>query len=112
LSLAQHAVDLFHSQLDSERYSAIYQAADARLKETTSEPSFVKLLQGVHQTLGAVQNSAQQRTIFQLAQGTIRVDYDTNFARGAGREQFVWQIKDNQAILDAYRIDSKDLGKQ
>src|SRR5277367_613588 len=83
LSLAQHAVDLFHSQLDSERYSAIYQAADARLKETTSEPSFVKLLQGVHQTLGAVQNSTQKRTIFQLAQGTMRLDYDTDFARGA-----------------------------
>ena len=103
---------LFHSQLDSEEYSAIYQAAGASMKETTNEPNFVKFLQGVHQTLGAVQNSVPRGTIFQLAQGTIRVDYDTTFARGTGREQFVWQIKDNQAILYGYRIDSRDLAKK
>src|SRR5579872_4194898 len=71
LRLARDAVVLFHSQLDSEQYSAIYQAASTGMKKGISEPDFVGLLQRVHQTLGAVQNSAQKGTTFQLAQGTI-----------------------------------------
>src|SRR5271169_5699935 len=86
LKVAEAAVGVFHSQLDSEKYAAIYQAASARMKETTSEPDFVKLLQGVHRTLGGAQDSAPKRVVFLLAQGTIRLDYDTTFARGAGRE--------------------------
>jgi hypothetical protein len=109
LSLAERAVDLFHSQFDSEEYSSIYQAASASMKEAASESNFVELLQGVHRTLGAVQASAPAGTTFQMAQGTIRLDYDTTFVRGSGREQFVWQFEDNQAILYSYHIESRDL---
>jgi len=112
LKVAEGAVGVFHSLLDSEKYSAIYQTAGAKMKETTSEPNFVKLLQGVHQTLGAVHDSVPKGVVFQLAQGTIRLDYDTTFARGAGREQFVWQVTNDQAILFSCRIFSRDLAKQ
>ena len=107
--IAARAVGMFHSQLDSEKYSVIYQTAGARMKETTSELNFVKLLQGVHQALGTVQDSVPKGVVFQLAQGTIRLDYDTTFARGTGREQFVWQVRNDEAILYSYRIDSRDL---
>jgi hypothetical protein len=112
LKLAKRAVDVFHSQLDSEQYSSIYQATGSEMKEVTSEPNFEERLQRAHQTLGAVQDSVPKGVEFQLAQGTIRLDYDTTFARGSGREQFVWKVTDGQAILYGYRIDSRDLEKK
>jgi len=109
LELAERAVDVFHARLNSAEYTLIYQETGDKIKEATSGQNFVKLLQRVHQTLGAVRNSVPRGTVFQLAQGTIRLDYDTTFVRGTGREQFVWQIKGNQAILHSYRIDSTEL---
>lgn len=106
LKLAEHAVDVFHSRLDLEQYSVIYQAAGAKMKEATNETDFVKSLQGTHQSLGAVQNSTLRDMTFELAQGVIRLDYNTTFARGSGRERFEWQVKDNLALLYSYRIDS------
>jgi hypothetical protein len=109
LKLSKHAVTVFHSQLDAEEYSSIYKAADDGLKQSISESDFVRFLQGVHQTLGVMQNSVPRGTVFQLAQGTIRLDYDTTFARGAGREQFEWKIIGDRAVLNNYKINSKEL---
>jgi len=110
--IANQAVAHFHEQLGAEQYVAIYDAADETLRRTTSGPDFVNLLRAVHQTLGAVQYAAPKRIVFQMAQGTTRLDYDTTFAWGTGREQFVWQIRDNQAVLHSYRINSKSLANK
>lgn len=109
---ANQAVKQFREQLAAGQYSAIYDGADEKLHRTTSESDFVNRLQSVNQTLGAVQNSVPKGIEFQMAQGTIRLDYDTTFARGTGRERFVWQIKNDQAILDSYHVDSRQLAKE
>ncbi len=111
LKVAEHAVSRFHSQLDAEEYSTIYQAAGAQMKGATNEPNFVKLLQSVHQTPGAVHDSVPETNTFQLAQGTILLGYETTFARGSGREQFEWKVTNGEAILYSYLIDSRDLEK-
>jgi hypothetical protein len=111
VKVAEHAVDLFHSQLDAGEYSAIYQAAGAKMKGTTTEPNFVKLLQSVHQTLGAVHESVPKGITFQLSQGTILLSCYTTFAQGSGREQFEWKVTNGEAILYSYLIDSRDLEK-
>lgn len=111
-SLAQKAVDVFHSQLDSEQYSLIYESADAKLRETTSEADFVRLLHNVHSELGTVRSSVLEfRGIGFHSKGkaTVRLDYNTRFMRGLGAEEFVWQIRDNRAILFSYKINSKEL---
>jgi hypothetical protein len=110
--LAVNAVDLFHSQLDSQQYTLMYQAADAGMKDGMQELDFVNLLQNVHQTLGQVQSSALKGTVFQTAQGTIRLDYDTTFARGSAREQFVWKVEQDHATLRGYKINSKQLASK
>lgn len=107
--VAGNAVDLFHSRVDSEQYALIYQSADAEMKETTQELSFVNLLQNAHQTLGPVQSTVLKGTVFQLAQGTIRLNYDTSFARGSAREEFVWKVEKDRAMLKSYKISSKEL---
>jgi hypothetical protein len=109
LKLAKNAVDVFHSRFDSEEYSMIYQAAAATMKQSTREPDFVKLLQRTHQTLGVVESSVPAGTVFQLAQGTIRLDYDTAFAWGTAREQFEWKIVGDHATLCSYKINPQQL---
>jgi hypothetical protein len=105
-------VRLFHSQLDSEQYSAIYQAADVKMQNATSESDLEKYLEAVHQKLGAFQNSTLRSwgVVLRGDQGaTVKLVYDTSFTRGDGTEQFVWQIKDHHANLDSYRISSRVL---
>jgi hypothetical protein len=110
--VADRAVAHFHEQLAAEQYVEIYEEADETLRETTSEADFVNMLQSIHQTLGVVRDSVPTRIVFQMARRTTRLDYVTTFERGNGREQFVWQIRDNQAALHSYRIDSKSLAKK
>lgn len=110
--LAANAVDLFHSRIDSQQYSLIYQSADAGMKEATPELSFVNLLQNVHQTLGPVQSTVLKGTVFHLAQGTIRLDYETSFARGSAKEEFVWKVEKDRALLRDYKISSRELASK
>ena len=99
------------SPRDSTAQSTMAQTRS--LDTTTSESDFENRLQSVNQTLGAVQNSVPKGIEFQMAQGTIRLDGDyITFARGTGRERFVWQIKNDQAILDSYHVDSRQLAKR
>lgn len=102
--LAELAVNSFHSQLNSEEYRAIYESADARLRSTKSESNYVKLLQDVHQRLENVKGCTPTLENAASNPPTVTLHYETTFERGTANEQFVWLIKDNQAILDRYGI--------
>jgi hypothetical protein len=110
--LADNAVRQFHSQLDSEQYSAIYLSADATLKRSTSESDFVTLLRSVHSTLGPFQSSSLHSKIwaYHTAQtATVRLDCDAIFVHGSGRERFTWQIDGDSVVLGGYTIESSKL---
>jgi len=112
VQLAQDSVGLFHAQLDSEQYSAIYAACDEKFHQATSESDFVRLLQAVHGKLGFVRQSNLRNTgiAWFAGQGTtVTLVYDTTFANGSGTEQFVWHIGDGRATLYGYHINSNDL---
>jgi len=112
IQLAQDSVGLFHAQLDTEQYSSIYSGTDEKFRSATTELEFTKLLQAVHNKLGTVRESNLQNTgvAWFAGQGaTVTLVYHTKFSDGAGSEQFVWHIKDSQATLYSYRINSNDL---
>ena len=112
VQLAQNSVGMFHAQLDTEQYSSIYAAADDKFHAAMSEGDFVKLLQAIHNKLGTVRESSLRNTgvAWFAGQGaSVTLVYDTRFSDGAGMEQFVWHIKDNQTSLYSYRINSNDL---
>jgi hypothetical protein len=102
--LAEHAVNFFHSQLNSEQYRAIYESAGVRVRSTKSESDYVKLLQDIHRRLGNVKGSTLTFENVAVSPPTVTLHYDTTFERGTAREQFAWLIKDNHAILDQYGI--------
>lgn len=113
--LAERAVGLFHSQFDSEQYSVIYQSADVNLRQRINESDFANLLEDVHRNLGSFQSSVSRFRGISLHSGqraTVRLDYQSAFAQGSGTEQFVWQIRDNQAILYSYKANSKELASK
>ena len=110
--LADNAMRQFHSQLDSEQFSAIYLSADAKLKQSTSESDFVTLLRNVYSTLGPFQSSSlhSKTWAYHTARtATVRFDCDATFARGSGRERFTWQIDGDSMVLGGYTIESIEL---
>ena len=112
VALAQQNVEQFHSQLNSEHYTAVYAACDEKFHQATSESDFVKLLQAVHRKLGNVEGSSLRNTgvAWFAGQGaTVTLLYETRFAEGTGIEKFVWHMKDNGAALYGYNINSNEL---
>jgi len=112
VAAAKQAVGEFHSQLDAGDYSALYQAADPKLRTITTATDFTKLLAAIHHKLGTVRN-ADMRTYaaaWYAGQGTtVTLTYNTTFSGGSGTEQFIWHISDGRAMLYGYRIYSADL---
>jgi|HubBroStandDraft_2_1064218.scaffolds.fasta_scaffold403222_1 hypothetical protein len=109
---AAKSVEQFHSQLNTEQYQTIYEAADEGFHKVTNEADFAALLQAVHKKLGNVQTS--QRTNSQVGvytgQGTVvTLIYQTTFDQGSGTEQFLWHMRDNQPVLLGYHINSNAL---
>lgn len=112
IGLAKQSVEQFHSQLDSEQYSAIYAAADDKFHSAVSEADFTKLLQAIHRKLGKVQDSnlKGENLSWYAGQGaTVRLTYQTDFASGSGTEEFVWHIGGGHPTLYRYNINSNDL---
>jgi Protein of unknown function (DUF4019) len=112
LDVAKQNVDKFHSQLDTEQYAVIYAAADEKFHQLTSESEFTKILQAIHRKLGTVQKSdlGNMNISWYAGQGeTVTLVYNTTFAQGTGTEQFVWHVKDKNASLYGYHINSTDL---
>jgi hypothetical protein len=112
LEIAKQNVDKFHSQLDTEQYAVIYAAADDKFHQATSESEFTKILQAIHRKLGTVQKSdlGNMNISWYTGQGeTVTLVYNTTFAQGTGTEQFVWHVKDSNASLYGYHINSTDL---
>jgi Protein of unknown function (DUF4019) len=112
LELAQRNVEQFHTQLDTEQYTAIYASCDDKFHQITSESDFTKLLEAIHRKLGNVQHSdlKNKGVAWYSGEGaTVTLIYETKFAEGTGTERFIWHVKDNGAMLYGYHINSNDL---
>ena len=110
--IAEQATVQFHSQLNAGQYNSVYDAADPKLHEATTEANLAKLLDAVHRKLGTVRQSnlLGWSTNWHTGQGTtVTLSYNTTFSAGSGTEQFVWHIDQNRALLYGYDINSADL---
>jgi hypothetical protein len=112
VDLAKQSVGMFHAQIDTEQYAAVYAACDEKFHQATSESDFVNLLGAVHRKLGTVQQSNLRNTGIAWFSGqgaTVTLVYDTKFSDGTAIEKFVWHIKDENASLYTYNINSNEL---
>lgn len=108
---AERAVDVFHSQLDSEYYAEIYAQTDEEFKKSSGQEQFEKVLKAVHQKLGKVQAANQASWLVNVGSdgAFVTLTYNTHFVDGTATEQFVWHVRDGRAALLNYTINSPDL---
>jgi len=110
-SAAEAAVVRFHEMLDDARYHDIYAGAADAFRRSGPEQAAVATLQSVHERLGAFRSSQQSgwRVNFGTAGNIVRLNYVTQFASGAGSEEFVFRIDGNAAQLVGYHVNSPAL---
>lgn len=107
---AQQAVTQFHQMLDAGKFDAIYNGSGAELKAITPGAQFVPLLANIHTRLGAVKEAKQVgwNVNYNNGVGTITLTYQTQFASGAGTEEFVYRTGQPPSLI-GYHIQSNDM---
>jgi len=103
------AVDSFHTRLDAEEYSQIYASADDQFRRSGSENEITSFLARVRRALGTLRKAKQTQSKVGYLEGIgtqVILVYDSDFEKGHGLEQFLWQIRDGKALLVRYDIKS------
>ncbi|HEX4004451.1 MAG TPA: DUF4019 domain-containing protein [Candidatus Acidoferrales bacterium] len=111
-TIAESGVVSFHSQLNAGQIDAIYSGADDTFRKATTQPDFDAFMGAVHRKLGDVQQAqlTNYQTGYFTGQGAVvTLVYHTQFAAGAGTEQFIWRIQHKRPLLVGYRINSNAL---
>ena len=108
---AEEGVIRFHEMLDAGRYHDIYAGSGTEFRQSGSEQVATETLQRIHDRLGAFRSSHQSgwRVNFGTAGNVVNLTYDTQFASGAGHEDFVFRIGGTKAQLVGYHVNSPAL---
>jgi len=110
-SAAEAGVVRFHEMFDDGRYHDIYAGAAAEFRQSASEPAATAEMQRIHDRLGAFRSSQQSgwRVNFGTAGNIVQLSYNSQFASGAGVEDFVFRIEGNAPQLVGYHVNSPAL---
>jgi hypothetical protein len=109
--VAESGVAVFHQMLDAGRYHDIYAGADPEYRSTASEQEGTQVLQMVHDRLGAFRSSQEKswRVNYGTVGNVVNLTYDSQFASGAGTEDFVFRVDGSAAHLVGYHVHSPAL---
>ena len=108
---AEAAVAHFHALLDAGRFHDIYADTADDFRRITSEAEFMRILQVVHDRLGAVRRTSEGdwRVNFRNGTSFVELHYATDFAAGHGEEEFIYRIAAGNARLAGYHVTSPAL---
>jgi hypothetical protein len=109
---AQHAIELFHFELDQAQYGAIWKTTGSAMRGATQEGDFTQLLIAVHGKLGKVAETSQTgwNVNYNTGGTFVSVMMHTRFAHGTADENFLFRSGDKgQMQLEGYHINSMDL---
>jgi len=108
---AETAALQFHQMLDAGRFHDIYAGTSDDFRRVTTEAEFGRLLQMIHDRLGAVRqaNEGDWRVNFSGGSEMVVLHYATQFESGRGSEEFVYRVSGAAARLAGYHINSTDL---
>jgi hypothetical protein len=110
-AIAEPQVDVFHSQLDDEKYSDIYTNATDEFCKAAPETKFTDLLSAVHRKLGKVVST---KTVTWRAntfnfKTQVALVQETKFEKGTATETFTFVVANDKATLAGYYINSTDM---
>jgi hypothetical protein len=108
---ANDAVRHFHEQLNAGGYEQICQEASDGFREGANRDELIRLLQGVHKKLGAVDTeSLVNLSVNATTNGTLVTSrYNTKFAAGSAVETFTWIKSGSTLKLYGYNVQSNAL---
>lgn len=108
---AESQVTTIHQQFNEEDLEAIVAGADPAFFKTASKAETLELFEAVRTKLGKVTNTKTHGWNIHAGTGgtTVRLIQKTTFETGTGTETFTFRIKNDQAKLLGYQINSRDL---
>lgn len=108
---AESQMAAIHQQFNDGDLGAILAGADPAFFKATSKADTLELFEAIRTKLGKVTNSQTHGWNVHAGTGgtTVRLAQQTTFETGSGTESFTFRIKNDQAKLLAYQINSRDL---
>ena len=108
---AEDGVARFHEALDRGKFNVIYAGSGQDLKEVTSQQDFTNLLSAIHRKLGRFRSG---KTIgwnvnYRTGGNFVTLNREAQFERGPAKEQFIFRLSGDRAILVGYHINSNTL---
>jgi hypothetical protein len=109
--LSTAAVDQFHQRLNQGDFESIYGDATDDFRRAATRADEIKFFEMVHQKMGISEKMSTQGFHINWQNGHKFVNqvYDTQFVLGQAQESFVWNIAQDQAHLQSYRVTSPNL---
>lgn len=105
---AKHGVAEFRSRAAQKSYGEIYRTAGAELRKGATEEQFERFMTTLDRRLGTWQSTAEPA--WNVTRGTgghlVRLTYQSQFAKGAASEQFVWRMENGGPALLGYHVNS------
>jgi hypothetical protein len=103
--IAEKAVKEYHDRYNRRAFAEIYDNEHEELKAVRSRESFMQSIEGMRNTQGAVKSAKILNDEYSYSSDAkqIRLTYDVEFENGQAKEQFVFTILGDQAVLSGYR---------
>jgi hypothetical protein len=108
---AEQGVVSFHEELNSGQFDQIYTSAGPDFKAVSTREDFTKLLAAVHRKLGNFQSGKTGNWNDNATTGGhfVTLQRTAQFDRGPAREEFVFKMEGQKAVLIGYHIASNRL---
>ena len=106
---AEAKVAIFHQNLDSEKYEAIWNDSSEEITGTEGKEKLVGLLGAIHARFGKVKATKQTGWKVNVNNGvhSTEVTMTTTYEKGSLEEHFVFKGTDNGLKLAGYQFDQK-----
>jgi hypothetical protein len=101
----------FREQMAAKRFDQIYAESSNGMKQATTADALTQFLAAVDRKLGLAKSEQERSWSVSYGTGGTSVAYgvETQYERGSALETFNFTIIGGKAILNGYRIESKEL---
>jgi hypothetical protein len=105
---ARRGVASFRARTAQTAFSEIYWRATPEFRQSATEEQFLRVMTAVDRKLGRWTSAGEPGwNVSRGAAGqVVNLTYQSQFAKGAGSEQFKWRIENGEPVLLDYHVSS------
>jgi hypothetical protein len=111
---AKEGVEEFRARVAQRSFSEIYQSSAPEFRQASTEEQFVNFMTALDGKLGPWQSGADAGWNVMRGVGghSVRLRYDSRFAKGTAVEDFAWRIERGRPVLLGYHVQSPLLARE